>query len=67
MILRSIFSLLTSVLVLACATPEPPKFDFAAGTRIGIINHLEDYATHRNFSSLRFDSFSKRINIECCS
>ena len=64
MMLRLIFSLLTSVLVLACATPEPLKFDFAAGARIGIINHLEDYASHRNFSSLRFDSFSKRINVD---
>ena len=61
--LRSIFSLIASVLVLACTTPDLPKFDFAAGSRIGIINHLEDYAIHRNFSSLRFDSFSTRIEV----
>jgi hypothetical protein len=64
MTLRKSFSLMTFLLLLACATSEPPKFDFAAGTRVGIINHLEDYATHRNFSSLRFDSFSKRIDVD---
>ena len=64
MTLRIIFSLTTSLLALACATPEPPKVDFEPGTRIGIINQLEDYATHRNFSSLRFDSFSKRIEVD---
>ena len=53
---RLIFSLIASVLVLACATPDPPRFDFTAGSRIGIINHLEDYATHRNFSSLRYSN-----------
>lgn len=59
-----IYSLMISILVLGCATPEQPKFDFPTGARIGIINHLEVYATHRNFSSLRLDSFSKRIEVD---
>ena len=59
-----IYSLMIFILVLGCATTEQPKFDFPTGTRIGIINHLEVYATHRHFSSLRFDSFSRRIDVD---
>jgi hypothetical protein len=64
MSLRIIYTLMTSALLLACATSQQPKFDFPAGTRIGISNHLEDYATHHNFSSLRFDSFSKQVDVD---
>ena len=64
MTLRLIYSLIISALVMACATPERPKFDFPAGAHVGIINHLEDHATHHHFSSLRFDSFSKRIEVD---
>ena len=64
MTLRLICSLIISVLLLSCATPERPKYDFPAGTHVGIINHLEGHATHHHFSSLRFDSFSKQIKVD---
>ena len=51
-------------LLWACATAQQPKIEYPAGTRIGIVNHLESYATHRHFSSLRFDSFSKQLNVD---
>ena len=59
-----LLTLTTFTTVLACATAQQPKFEFPAGTRIGIVNHLERRATHRNFSSLRFDSFSKQIDVD---
>ena len=62
--IRKLFITLTALTsVWACATAQQPKFDFPAGTRIGVVNHLEGYATHHNFSSLRFDSFSKQIDV----
>ena len=63
--IRKLFITLTAlVTVWACATAQQPKFDFPAGTRIGIVNYLEGYATHHHFSSLRFDSFSKQIDVD---
>lgn len=47
-----------------CATKQQPKFQFPAYTRVGIVNHLEGYATHQNFSSLRVGSFSKTIIVD---
>ena len=64
MIRKFIYILTALTIVLACATPQQPKFEFPTGTRIGIVNHLERRATHRNFSSLRFDSFSKQIDVD---
>ena len=64
MIRKFIYILIALAIVLACATPRQPKFEFPAGTRIGIVNHLEGYATHQNFSSLRFDSFLKQIDVD---
>lgn len=59
-----IYILITLAIVSGCATPRQPKLEFPAGTRIGIVNHLERFATHRNFSSLRFDSFSKQMDVD---
>jgi hypothetical protein len=64
MIRNLLLTLTTLAIVLACATAQQPKFEFPSATRIGIVNHLEGYATHRNFSSLRFDSFSKQIDVD---
>jgi hypothetical protein len=47
-----------------CATKQQPKFQFPADTRVGFVNHLEGYATHQNFSSLRVGSFSKTIKVD---
>ena len=62
--LRFLYTLMTFALVSACATPEPPKYEFHPGTKVGIINHLEDHATHHHFSSLRFDSFSNQVDVD---
>ena len=64
MIRNIVLTLTTLTTVLACATAPQPKFEFPAGTRIGIVNHLERRATHRNFSSLRVGSFSKQIDVD---
>ena len=61
---RRFFMIITAaVLISGCTATPRPKFQFPADTRIGVINHLERYATHQNFSSLRIGSFSKKLNI----
>jgi len=64
MIRKFIYILITLPIVFACATAPQPKFEFPASTRIGIVNHLERRATHRNFSSLRVGNFSKQIDVD---
>ena len=64
MIRNLLLALTTFTTVLACASAPQPKFEFPAGTRIGIVNHLERRATHRNFSSLRVGNFSKQIDVD---
>jgi hypothetical protein len=48
--------------ILACTTT--PKFDFPQGTRVGIINLLEPYATHQNFSSFGTKNFTKTYPVD---
>ena len=64
MIRKFAYILITLAIVFACATAQQPKFEFPAGTRIGIVNHLERFATHRNFSSLRVGNFSKQVDVD---
>ena len=64
MIRNLLLALTTFTTVLACATAPQPKFEFPSATRIGIVNHLERRATHRNFSSLRVGNFSKQIDVD---
>jgi len=64
MIRKLFLTLTTFTTVLACATAQQPIFEFPTGTRIGIVNHLERQATHRNFSSLRVGNFSKQIDVD---
>ncbi len=51
-------------LISGCATAQKPKFQFPAGTRVGVINYLEGHATYRHFSSLRIGSFSKKLEVD---
>jgi len=44
-------------------TQQVPKFAFPSGTRVGIINQLEDYAIHRNFSEARIRNFTKTVKV----
>jgi hypothetical protein len=48
--------------VLACTTT--PKFNFPQGSRVGIINLLEPYATHQNFSSFATKNFTKTYPVD---
>lgn len=48
--------------VLACTTT--PKFNFPPGSRVGIINLLEPYATHQNFSSFASKNFTKTYPVD---
>jgi hypothetical protein len=48
--------------VLACTTT--PKYNFPRGSRVGIINLLEPYATHQNFSSFATKNFTKTYPVD---
>jgi hypothetical protein len=48
--------------VLACTTT--PKFNFPQGSRVGIINLLEPYATHQNLSSFATKNFTKTYPVD---
>ena len=48
--------------VLACTTA--PKYNFPQGSRVGIINLLEPYATHQNFSSFATKNFTKTYPVD---
>ncbi|MGD2186256.1 MAG: hypothetical protein PVI71_09015, partial [Desulfobacterales bacterium] len=50
------------VCVLACTTT--PKYMFPQGTRVGIVNLLEPYATHQQFSTLGSDNFKKTYEVD---
>jgi ribosomal protein L7Ae-like RNA K-turn-binding protein len=63
MIRQFLLILTAAVLISGCAATQRPKFQFPADTRIGVLNQLEGYATHQNFSSLRIGSFSKKLNV----
>lgn len=64
MIRRFFWSIAAAVFITGCTATPQPKLQFAANTRIGVINRLEAYATHQNFSSLRIGSFSKKLNVD---
>ncbi len=63
MVRRFLLILLALTTVSGCAGTQPPKVQFAAGTRVGIINHLEPFAIHQNFAEWRLGSFSRTINV----
>ena len=65
MVRRFIFCLACLVIliwVLACTTT--PKHNFPQGSRVGIINLLEPYATHQNFSSFATKNFTKTYPVD---
>jgi hypothetical protein len=47
-----------------CATDPQPKPTFQDGTRIGILNSLESYLTHRHITIDRISSFTKQIKVD---
>ena len=54
--------LVVLIWVMACTTT--PKFNFPQGARVGIINLLEPYATHQNFSSFATKNFTKTYPVD---
>ena len=46
------------------ACTQNPKFNFAQGTRVGIINLLESDATHTNFTSFDQNNFTKTYAVD---
>lgn len=54
------------ILMCACAaTPDKrPKITFSPGTRIGLVNMLESYATHTHFSSMSTERFTKTYDVD---
>jgi hypothetical protein len=57
--------LMGTIMVMGCTTTPPtPTFQFATGTRIGIINHLESHATHQNYQPVRIGNFTKNVNVD---
>ncbi len=56
--------LMVVMVVSGCVATQPtPRFDFPAGTRVGIINQLESYAIHQNFSEARIRNFKKTVAV----
>lgn len=55
--------LLSAFLCFGCATHPGPKPTFQDGTRVGIVNGLESYLTHRHITIDRVDSFTKQISV----
>ena len=64
MIRQFIIGLLGTFLCISCATDPGPAPTFNKGTRVGIVNSLEPYLTHRHVSMGRINSFTKQIKID---
>jgi len=56
--------LVGSCLLFSCATDPGPKPTFQEGTRVGILNSLESYMTHRHITIDRINSFTKQIKVD---
>jgi len=52
----------TFFIIFACT--KNPKFNFAQGTRVGIVNLLESEATHTNFTSFGQNNFTKTYAVD---
>ena len=63
MIRQFIIGLLGTFLCISCATDPGPTPTFNKGTRVGIVNSLEPYLTHRHISIGRINSFTKQIKV----
>ena len=60
----SVYFLWLAILSCVVACTTTPKYNFPQGTRIGIINILEPYATHQNFSSFATKNFTKTYPVD---
>jgi hypothetical protein len=64
MIRHLIASLAAALLCCSCATDPEPKPIFQDDTRVGILNSLEPYLTHRHITIDRINSFAKQIKVD---
>ena len=64
MIRNFIICLVTVFAFFSCATDPGPKPTFEAGTRVGILNNVEPYLTHRHITIGRFNSFTNQIEVD---
>ena len=64
MIRYVILNLVAAFLCFSCATDPQPKLTFNQGTRVGIVNSLEPYLTHRHITIERMNSFTKQIEVD---
>ena len=64
MIRYLILNLVAASLCFSCATSPQPKPTFHQGTRVGIVNSLESYLTHRHITINRMNSFTKQIEVD---
>lgn len=64
MIRHVIVYLTATVLCFSCAAASRPKPDFPEGTRVGIVNSLESYLTHRHITIDRMNSFTRPIEVD---
>jgi len=64
MIRHFIVSLAALVLCFSCATDPGPTPIFHKDTRVGIVNSVETYLTHRHITVRRINSFSTQIEVD---
>ncbi|MGD9077712.1 MAG: hypothetical protein PVJ41_15325 [Desulfobacterales bacterium] len=63
--IRSLIVILAAAfLSFSCATDPGPKPIFQDDTRVGILNSLEPYLTHRHITIDRINSFTKQIKVD---
>lgn len=56
--------LVAAFLCFSCATHPGPKPIFQDDTRVGILNSLEPYLTHRHITIDRMNSFTRQIKVD---
>jgi len=64
MLRHLIVGLVAAILCFSCATDPGPKPIFQDDTRVGILNSLESYLTHRHITIDRVNSFTKQIKVD---
>jgi len=64
MIRHLIVSVVAASLCFSCATDPGPKPVFHDDTRVGIMNSLESYLTHRHVTIDRINSFTRQIKVD---
>ena len=59
-----IIIILVSMIACTASQDRRTKINFSSGTRIGVINVLESYATHTHFASISTERFTKTYEVD---